>query len=523
MGFRSKLIISYAAVITVTVLLSVALFAFIFKQIQDDSTKKATDRLSAVTNTISESIAQPQVGRRLSLSQYQNILETYSQLLDVRILLVDSQGRVQADTETNNPATMLNQAIPGYKLVPDDNRPHDGTARLHDVQYFYYARRGPNLTSNPPVAQADRISFEVAAPLDQTVVQTDLWLAVPEASLNANWDNFLKGLIGAAALALAISIGLALIIARSISRPLVRITRASTAIAHGNYSEQLPVMGKDEMGRLAASFNRMVREVARSQQTMRDFVANVSHELKTPLTSIQGFSQAIIEGVAENPEELEHSAGVIYNEAARMRRLVDELLDLSRIESGQVALNRQELDLSQLLSRVVMKLGPLASEKNLVIQHPLQNMKGPLVLGDADRLEQVFTNILDNAVKYSRVGGHIWLEMQPTATETRPPGVKVAIGNIGPLIPPEQLGRIFERFYKLDPSRKRKGESTGLGLAITKELVEAHQGTINVTSQPLPGGQGLPGEGFTVFTITLPVSVPAPVIKPLPLNLNLRR
>src|SRR5689334_2676468 len=118
MGFRSKLIISYAGVISVTVLLSVALFAFIFKQIQDDSTKKATDRLSAVTNTVSEYIAQPGGGGRLSLSQYQAILETYSNISGVRILLVDSQGRVQADTETNNPASMLNQTIPSYKLVP---------------------------------------------------------------------------------------------------------------------------------------------------------------------------------------------------------------------------------------------------------------------------------------------------------------------------------------------------------------------------------------------------------------------
>jgi two-component system sensor histidine kinase ResE len=235
--------------------------------------------------------------------------------------------------------------------------------------------------------------------------------------------------------------------------------------------------------------------------------------LKTPLTSIQGYSQAILEGVADDPVAIDHSASVIYQEAARMRRLVEELLDLSRVESGQVELVRREVDLRQVLGRVVVRLEPQATDKGLQIQARLDPNQPLLVAGDSDRLEQVFTNILDNAVKYSLPNALVSLavdyspgsgELAPgngrTSKGTNPGAVRVSISNLGLLIPEEQLPRIFERFYKLDPSRKRKGESTGLGLAITKELVEAHRGTISVASQPT----GQPGEGLTTFTIILP-------------------
>ncbi len=536
MGFRLKLIFSYALVILVTLLMAVVLFAVIAGRGQEDARNRAIQRLRTSTDEISRFVVTIDRPVRDTSDYQQLILQPYSRLLGVRILMVDSRGRVRADTDIDPQVTMLNQTIPDYKLIARDGQAYQDKIKLNSVPYIYYARVGPRIEN--PIAQdgtARKVAFTIEQPANQSMVETDLWLAVREDSIDAGWNDFLRGILLAVVVALAVSIGLALLIARSIARPLVRITRASTAIAQGNYNEQLPVMGKDEIGRLASSFNQMAREVARSQQTMRDFVANVSHELKTPLTSIQGFSQAIIEGVAEDPEAVEHSSAVIYSEAARMRRLVDELLDLSRIESGQIALNRRELDLNQLLTRIILRLGPLAAEKDLTIQHTLTGKQGPLVMGDSDRLEQVFTNILDNAIKYSQEEGNIWLELQvrPLATPgndptdnnrnprvPRPEYAQVAIGNIGPLIPTEQLPRIFERFYKLDPSRKRKGESTGLGLAITKELVEAHQGTLRVTSQSLPNGA--PGQGFTVFTITLPVVLSGPTTNPTQPNL-LRR
>ncbi|HEX2914050.1 MAG TPA: HAMP domain-containing sensor histidine kinase [Chloroflexia bacterium] len=531
MGFRSKLILSYAVVILVTLGLGVILFALIFSQIQQSVTDKNKQRLLSVTKEVSDDLARPPGG--VTLTWYQSRLESYANLLNVRVLLVDSQGQVRVDTGAENGSTLLDQKI-NYKLVPRDNQAYQGSIVLQGVTYFYYARPGPNIGPIPSQLPSERITQPFNSQLGQAITQTDLLLSVPEETLSAGWNDFARGMLLAAALALAVSIALALLIARSISRPLTRMTEASVAIAHGRYNEHLRVDSRDEFGRLAMSFNQMAHEVARSQQTMRDFVANVSHELKTPLTSIQGFSQAIAEGVADDPELLKHSADVIYEEAARMRRLVDELLDLSRIESGQVELNRRELNLRGMLERVIIKLGPLADDKHLHIEHHLETLETPVVMGDADRLEQIFTNILDNAIKYSREYGTIWLQMQtgqprsPEQTQSvesgrngksnRPNFISVTIGNTGPMIPPEKLPRIFERFYKLDPSRKRKGESTGLGLAIAKELVEAHQGSITVTSQPLPEGQGQPGDGYTFFTIRLPLVTNA-ITTPNSLNL----
>jgi signal transduction histidine kinase len=371
---------------------------------------------------------------------------------------------------------------------------------------------------------------------------------VPEAQLAFNWGNFLQGLGIAASIALMISIGAAYFLARSIARPLIRMTQASEAIAQGDYNQRIESAGKgeDEISRLGLSFNRMAQEVDRSQQTMRDFVANVSHELKTPLTSIQGFSQAVLDGTADSRPLVEHSVTVIYDEAARMRRLVDELLDLSRIESGQIEFNRRELDLRRLLERLVIKLAPQAVQKGIHFNLTLDayqtqlpgprskaahdqptlrgisdnNLVGPLVWGDADRLEQVFTNIIDNAIKYSPESGEVLIELKliEVGEHLGFNRALVTISNTGPLIPLEQLPRIFERFYKLDKSRaKKKGDSTGLGLAIAKELLEAHNGKIQVQSQLItPANYPFPvpaTEGLTTFTISLPL-VGLPKITP---------
>jgi signal transduction histidine kinase len=495
--------------------MALVFFSYVVGRIQEDASAKATDRLQTITIQVSNNIVN-ESAQSNSFDQIQAVLEGYASLLNVRLLLVDSAGLVRADSQTSPSTSIKGEIIKNYELTPRNNKAYSNTAPLKGVQWFYYKRPGPTFKLRSATVQAERVNFtpqEIQAQPVGNILQTDLWLAVPQSEISTDWRDIAKGLLAAAALALILAVGLALLIARSIARPLLRITRASTQIAQGNYAQQLPVEGWGEMARLATSFNRMTREVDRSQRTMRDFVANVSHELKTPLTSIQGYSQAILEGVADDPPAIEHSASVIYQEAARMRRLVDELLDLSRVESGQIELVRREVDLLQVLNRAVVRLEPQATDKGLHIQTRLDQSQPLLVAGDADRLEQVFTNILDNAVKYSLPNALVTLavEYNPGSGEIlpgngraarglQPPSVRITVSNLGALIPDEQLPRIFERFYKLDPSRKRKGESTGLGLAITKELVEVHGGTISVSSQPL----GQPGEGLTTFTIVLP-------------------
>ncbi len=552
MGFRLKIIISYAAVIFLTLLLSLGLFAFLAQQIQQGQRQAAEERLSRQTLVVQDRINRLCPPGRVCgayLEQYRRLLLDYAGLLDARILMVDERGIVQVDTDTKTATNLEDKKLSSYKLVERDNKPHLGSIKLNDINYIYYALPGPGLVENR-TSQTEGQSSKISLTEQVVEIKTDLVLNVPQARLEPNWNNLVGGMLLAGLTVLSLAVVAAVFIGRSIARPLISMTRVSEAIAQGDYSQQLPERkghDKNEMGRLAVSFNRMAREVAKSQQTMRDFVANVSHELKTPLTSIQGYSQAIVDGTADDRASLDRSASVINHEAARMRRLVDELLDLSRIESGQIELVRRELDLEKLLQRLVSILGPQAAEKGIRIHAYLNlyrdrpdlrlssyNTSGPIVMGDSDRLEQIFTNILDNAIKYSPDGGEISLVLRLSeaesgrvaATSNHAAGryywATIEISNHGPVISPDQLPRIFERFYKLDKSRaRRRGESTGLGLAIAKELIEAHKGTIEVTSVPLdtpslypvalPTNQ--PQEGLTTFTISLPV-LALPAVNP---------
>jgi signal transduction histidine kinase len=228
--------------------------------------------------------------------------------------------------------------------------------------------------------------------------------------------------------------------------------------------------------------------VQAAQQAQRDFVANVSHELKTPLTSIQGFAQAMLDGAAASPEALRQSAHVIFDEAGRMRRLVEELLDLARLDAAG-ALRREPIDLALILAAVADRFGPRALEQQVALRTDIALL--PAMVGDGDRLAQVFTNLVDNALKHTAPGGSVTL-----TAASAPGGVEAAVRDSGSGIPSEDLTRIFERFYQVDKSRARSG-GAGLGLAITKGIVEAHGGQISVHSAVGAG---------TAFRVFLPAA-----------------
>ncbi|ANF97476.1 HAMP domain-containing sensor histidine kinase [Paenibacillus bovis] len=247
--------------------------------------------------------------------------------------------------------------------------------------------------------------------------------------------------------------------------------------------------GEDVRG--TVSVLRDVTEEVKAEKMRRDFVANVSHEIRTPLQMIQGYSEALLDGMASSPEESNELVQVIYDESLRMSRLVQDLLDLSRMEAGHTDMNFGQMNLNELMDRVYRKFSVRAKERELDLK--FIRSEAPLLLeADADRLEQVFTNLLDNAFRHTQAGGTITVTAALEGNQ-----IKVSFQDTGAGIPLEDLPFIFERFYKADKARVR-GESggTGLGLAIVRNIIEAHQGTIAADSQV--------GKG-TVFTLTLPV------------------
>jgi signal transduction histidine kinase len=323
-----------------------------------------------------------------------------------------------------------------------------------------------------------------------------------------------EGLLTAGLLALVVSVLLAALIAHSVARPLQQIAHAAEAVAAGDYDQKLDIRNPDEVRVLAQRFEAMAQQVKANQQAMRDLVANVSHDLKTPLTSIQGFAQALLEGATRDEAARQQAATVIHDEAGRMVRMVEELLDLARIESGQMALERQALDVGVIIGGVVQALAPAAVQKQVALDASLPPL--PPVVGDGDRLAQVFTNLLDNALKYTPEGGRVQVKAQAVTaqpsprrsnpllrlrTSPAPAGaqagwVEVSVADTGRGIPAQDLPRVFERFYQVDKARAAR-RGSGLGLAIAKEIVEAHGGRISVESSE---GQG------TRFTVVLPVA-----------------
>ena len=229
--------------------------------------------------------------------------------------------------------------------------------------------------------------------------------------------------------------------------------------------------------------------VKSSQQSQRDFVANVSHELKTPLTSIQGFSSAILDGTVTEGPALRKAAGIIRTEADRMYRLVVDLLDLARFDAGTVSLDRQALNLENLLNQVGGQLIPQAVEAQVEFKLDIDPL--PTCVGDEDRLSQVFTNLVDNAIKHTPAGGFVRLSARSEGGLAR-----VEVIDSGEGIPAEHLPRIFERFYKVDGARKKETvPGTGLGLAISKRIIELYNGSISVNAVE---GQG------SKFTVLFP-------------------
>ena len=319
-------------------------------------------------------------------------------------------------------------------------------------------------------------------------------LAIPERSLADAWRELAPGLALAALIAVPVSIGVALLLSRSITRPLRRITRAAEAMARGDLRQEIPVQGSDEVAQLATSFNRMSREVERSQRSLRDFLADASHELRTPLTSIQGFSQALLDGTlaAEDGGALE--AGQIINEESqRMRRLVEDLLYLSRVESLDVAAAEGPVDVAVLLREAWRRLQLTAEQRDLHLTLNLPDL--PPVSGDADQIDRLFGNLLENAGKYTPGGGRI-----DVTGRTAGGALVVTVHNSGSVIPAEDLPHVFQRFYRVDKSRAREVEGSGLGLAIAQEVAQRHRGKVAVASDPRSG---------TTFTVTLPLSAAA--------------
>jgi two-component system sensor histidine kinase ResE len=240
----------------------------------------------------------------------------------------------------------------------------------------------------------------------------------------------------------------------------------------------------------AVAVIRDVTEQYRLEKMRKDFIANVSHELRTPISMLQGYSEAIVDGVADSIEEMQELSQIIHDESLRMGRLVNDLLDLARMEGGFTELNCQEVDIIPYLERIIRKFKNLQHDKDIEIFGEIGKVYNQHLLVDVDRIEQVLTNLIDNAIRHSKENGLIIVKFYQTEDSTF---IEVSDSGVG--IAKEEIPFLFDRFYKVDKARTRGRSGTGLGLSIVKNIVHAHGGKITVTSEV---GQG------TTFTAKFP-------------------
>jgi len=479
-SLRAKLTAAFALVIFLSLFFAGTAFAFLLREYQ---ARLALEQLADLVVPVAQQLA---VLQRAGYDQGQiaSYLEEQAPEGAVRILLLDSRGAVVADSESKLVGQTLD--IQRSQRLRANQATYWGTFSAQNGQDFLYVGLDVGTAARPRAT--DRPVPRAAA--------LDVALVVPAASVQSNWLRLIPTFLFAAGISLAISIVAAAILARSIVQPIDRVTAASEAMARGDYDQNIEVRGQDEVARLGASFNRMAREVANSNRTMRDFLANVSHELKTPLTSIQGFSQAMVDGALRTPADYAEAGQIISEETTRMRRLVDDLLQLSRLESGQVAMERRPLDLGGMLRSSVRRAERAAQEREVSLDLDLLAL--PTVQGDEHWLEEVFGNLIDNALQHTPPSGRVTVRARPAGAR-----VIVEVHNTGSHIPPEELPRVFERFYQVDRSRASKG--AGLGLAIVREVVMAHGGEVEANSSPSDG---------TTFVVRLPAKG-TPSLEPL--------
>ncbi|MDT7725814.1 MAG: two-component system, OmpR family, sensor histidine kinase BaeS [Actinomycetota bacterium] len=335
-----------------------------------------------------------------------------------------------------------------------------------------------------PAAPAPECLQQVFRELSKPVLPPVLFLSVgvgdrPQATITP-WPALIV-----ATLVAIIAIFGTVLLSRRVLQPIGTLTRASRHLGAGDLTERVPVRGHDELSELATSFNRMAESLQASKEQQRNMVADIAHELRTPLANIRGYLEALKDGVLKPDNALFVS---LYEEALLQQRLIDDLQDLALAESGTMIYHRTRLDAGELLNTIRTAHSAAAESRGLHLE--VYVYQRPVIDGDPERLRQVIGNLLTNAMRATAAGGSIKLRAQIEQDD-----VVIEVADTGSGIEPEDLEHVFDRFWRADNARSRSTGGSGLGLAIAREIVAAHEGSLTVTSTVDIG---------TVCTIRLP-------------------
>ena len=328
-----------------------------------------------------------------------------------------------------------------------------------------------------------------------------VFVATNSATIIDGWRTFVWVFLAASAAVMMIALLLSLVTSKRMAQPLDEMAVAAKKFAHGDFSARVTDDGRtDEVGALISAFNTMADSLETSEQRRNAFIANVSHELKTPMTTIAGFADGILDGTIPKDQEDKYLA-TIADETRRLSRLVRSMLDMSRLEStGEDLTRRREFDISEKIVSTMLSFEARANDKQLDVDLQLPEDSMP-VLADPDAITRVLYNLMDNAVKFAAPGSTLCVSLWKSEGKAY-----VSVRDHGETIPPDDLPFIFDRFHKSDRSRSLDRDGVGLGLYLVKSILDAHGEDIAVTSR----------DGVTefVFTLTLAKPAPKPTAKP---------
>lgn len=391
------------------------------------------------------------------------MFSNYSLNNEVDILVTDINGNViirsMLEDDTDNPVTEVDEGL--IRLIAESDGVYEEQGMLGGVY--------------------DQKHVSVGMPIYRTTGEEKELVGVAIASVNASpLSGFVKEALEiflvASILVLILCFFVVGLFSYNLVRPLRQMSDAVKSFGNGDFSVRVPVTSADELGQLAASFNDMANSLSNSEGMRRSFIANVSHELKTPMTTIAGFIDGILDGTIPEKDRNKY-LHIVSEEVKRLSRLVKSMLDLSRIDSGEMRIHPQNFDMTNIIFSTLLTFEKSINEKNIEVTG-LEDAGHQMIYGDQDLLHQVLYNLIENAVKFTEPGGHISFAISDGIDRT-----SVAIENSGAGIDPEELSMIFDRFYKTDKSRSKDKNGMGLGLYIVRTIIQLHGGEISVSSQ----------------------------------------
>ncbi len=454
--FSKYFVVTASLLLVAVVVMGGAQVLFVNNYWLGDKREQLTENASLIaehTATVTVQDSADPSAYYLSVSTIRPIVNLVSNSLDAAILVVDPQGHVLVTSERAE--------------IHADVLSEETISRIGETYYAVSDMDG--LFAAPYYTAATAIEMPGSVTVGYVIV------AMPADELvQYSRESFRTYLLVVVALLLLFS-GIIYLVTYRMVKPLREMSAAAKRFAEGDFSSRIRVKGKDEVAQLAQAFNAMAVSLSSTENMSRSFVANVSHELKTPMTTIGGFVDGILDGTIPR-EKQDHYLKIVSDEVKRLSRLVKSMLDLSRIDDGSLRINPVPFDLTDVTCRALLSFEQRIEQKRVNVEG-LAECGRVMVTADYDLIGQVVYNLLDNAVKFVNEGGTITIHI--TQSDGR---VTCAVRNTGEGLSPDETPRVFERFYKTDRSRSRDKNGVGLGLYIVKTVINLHKGEITVRS-----------------------------------------